>query len=332
MLQIKSKRNYGIDIARILSMFMVVVLHNLLQGGVLDFDSLGTANLMYFYLENLCIIAVNLFALISGYLMVDRKWKWQKLIVLWCTVIFWSVVTTGSFMVFRGTFNVKLLIKSFFPVLLKQYWYFNGYIVLFLLIPFLNAGFKYLEEKVISSVILALVLLSVTVGFIGNLFEQGGYTAFWLTVMYLVGAWIKKRQPIIKPIWLLMIYFGGAMVSLLGEVLSIVKIGHVDSWIKYNSPIVVVQAIAILLFLSNLKVTNNKVCQWLTSVSAMTFTVYLIDGNHYFYQYVLTNSFSFIKGVNLFSGVITILIGSIVMFMIFISVEYIRTSIMKKIR
>ncbi|MBP5842397.1 hypothetical protein J8137_07645, partial [Lactiplantibacillus plantarum] len=137
MLQIKRKRNYGIDIARILSMFMFVVLHNLLQGGVLDFSSLSTANLVYFYLENLCIIAVNLFALISGYLMVDRKWKWQKLIILWCTVIFWSVVTTLGFMAFKGTFNAKLLVKSFFPVLLNQYWYFNGYIVLFLLIPFL---------------------------------------------------------------------------------------------------------------------------------------------------------------------------------------------------
>lgn len=29
------KRNFGVDIARIMSMFMVVVIHNLNQGGVL---------------------------------------------------------------------------------------------------------------------------------------------------------------------------------------------------------------------------------------------------------------------------------------------------------
>lgn len=46
-------RQYGIDIARLASMFMVVLLHNLLQGGVLDWTLDSMRDLLYMALEKL---------------------------------------------------------------------------------------------------------------------------------------------------------------------------------------------------------------------------------------------------------------------------------------
>lgn len=45
-------RQYGIDIARLSAMFMVVLLHNLLQGGILDWTLDSAKDLMYMTLDN----------------------------------------------------------------------------------------------------------------------------------------------------------------------------------------------------------------------------------------------------------------------------------------
>lgn len=185
-------RNYGIDIARILSMFMVVLIHNLLNGGVLRFDNYGITNLSYWLLENLAIVAVNLFAMISGFLLVDRHWKVKKIFSLWKVVLFWSFTVTFLTMLVLHDSNWIGLIKSFFPLFFEEYWYFNAYVVLFLFIPFLNLGIVNIDKRSFNIIVLTLLILSATVGFKGSLFEENGYSGLWLMVMYLVGAWIKK--------------------------------------------------------------------------------------------------------------------------------------------
>ena len=73
------KRNYGIDMAKFLSMFMVVILHNLLQGGVLSLSNVSFNNMGYWLLENLALPAVNIFAIITGFLMVDKNFKLTRI-------------------------------------------------------------------------------------------------------------------------------------------------------------------------------------------------------------------------------------------------------------
>ena len=60
------KRNYGIDALRLISMFMVVVLHVLGQGGVLKAAKNGQY-IISWLLEIIAYCAVNCYAIISGY-------------------------------------------------------------------------------------------------------------------------------------------------------------------------------------------------------------------------------------------------------------------------
>ncbi len=63
-----SKRHAGIELFRIVSMLMVIVLHILAHGGVLlnvRIDSMGGFSI--WYMDAMAICAVNCFALISGY-------------------------------------------------------------------------------------------------------------------------------------------------------------------------------------------------------------------------------------------------------------------------
>lgn len=109
--------------------------------------------------------------------------------------LFWSIITTFVVMTWTKNFQLSLAIKAFSPVIFKAYWYFNAYIVLFLFIPFLNAGFKLIDKKLTNQLIFGILLLSVTIGFLlNNLFEDSGYSSSWLMIMYLVGALIKKNE------------------------------------------------------------------------------------------------------------------------------------------
>ncbi len=84
------KRNYGIDVARLACAFMVVLLHNLNQGGMLDWSLSSPRSLAYVTLENYARVAVNIFALISGYLSSGRPMKPGRALDLWSSAFFWS--------------------------------------------------------------------------------------------------------------------------------------------------------------------------------------------------------------------------------------------------
>ena len=89
-----SQREIGIDALRILSMFMVVILHVLGRGGVLSASS-GRRFWVVWLMEVAAYCAVDLFALISGYVMARRQIKPQRLLQLWCQVVFYSVLMTS---------------------------------------------------------------------------------------------------------------------------------------------------------------------------------------------------------------------------------------------
>ena len=64
----KEKRNYGIDFLRIYSMFLVVLLHSLGQGGLLyNLSMPDKQHSFVWFLEIFAYCAVNIFGLISGY-------------------------------------------------------------------------------------------------------------------------------------------------------------------------------------------------------------------------------------------------------------------------
>lgn len=65
-------RNYGIDLLRIVSMFMICILHVI---GVWGGEASATLSLNYniaWLIECACDCAVNAFALISGYVGIKK--------------------------------------------------------------------------------------------------------------------------------------------------------------------------------------------------------------------------------------------------------------------
>ena len=121
-----NERNYGIDLLRIISMFMVLMLHFI----PIDIgDALSIKEQVLYFFECACYCAVNCYALISGYVGIRKKeLKYSNLIYLWIQVVFYSLMSYLILMIMGDTsFSVKSFIKLFRPVFNGTYWYFTAY-------------------------------------------------------------------------------------------------------------------------------------------------------------------------------------------------------------
>ena len=90
-------RNYGIDLLRLVSMLMVVTLHTLGHGGVLNMAAERAASgrvtnyAIAWLFEILAYGAVNIFVMITGYAYAKSKYKFSGLFVMWLQVFFYSL-------------------------------------------------------------------------------------------------------------------------------------------------------------------------------------------------------------------------------------------------
>jgi|GEM_PF-126716 len=221
---IRKEKNYGIELLRILSIVFVLMLHILGRGGIYPYAG-ASANLaehpwnykVAWILESAAYGAVNLFALVSGFVGLRSHFHVKKWMRLWVLVVFWGVMVYVLFdkctFIFQG-FN-DLLVKiipivkptveaygataeSYKDVILtigtKQYWYFNMYTLLFMLMPILNAGISKLSKRQMGLLTFVIFLFASVYKTLmdKDLFVlSGGYSAIWLIVMYLVGATVK---------------------------------------------------------------------------------------------------------------------------------------------
>ena len=95
---IRDGRNYGIDLLKMTSMLMVVFLHLLGGGGILDgLEQLSLGYEMMWLLETACYCAVNCFAMATGYIMCRTRFKYSRIIALWLQVVFYTLGITLLF-------------------------------------------------------------------------------------------------------------------------------------------------------------------------------------------------------------------------------------------
>ena len=198
------ERNYGVDLLRNLSMFMVVMLHVLGVGGLLaaTIDTpLKYHLLKVLHIGSMC--AVNCYGLISGYVGYRSKFRISSIVTLWLQVFFYSLGLALVFLIaMPGVVSIKDRIKLSFPVIFNRYWYFTSYFALFFTMPLLNAAIENIPKKTfeISFGVLTFLLTvcSQTV-IVDNQFGlNSGYSYIWLVILYCIGGYLAKYKIEIK--------------------------------------------------------------------------------------------------------------------------------------
>ena len=291
------KRNANMEFLRMLSMFMVVMLHGLGKGELLvNLTTSPSVNAtIAWVLESLSLGAVNIFILISGYFLIDSKFKVGRLIELVCELLFYSVLSFVAAMAFGiETFqewDTYHLLHVIFPVHMKLFWFMTCYICIYMLVPIISAGVKNIEKKQFGTAIICLLIFECVFKTVlpVRLEEDGfGYNSFWFLIVFLIGAYFKlygfkhlttaKKGVCLYLVGALLIFLENTAIDFV-----ITRFGYLEEIdgvsTEYNHIFVLLSAIGIFAAFVHKKEMKEGLAKIVVSLSPMALGVYLIHEN-----------------------------------------------------
>ncbi len=291
----KKQRNLGIELFRIVAMLLIVLLHVLGRGGVYsNAEYLSVNYKIAWFLETVAFCSVNCYAVISGFVGVRSQFRFRKIVYLWLEVAFITLTTTALFAIFAPE-NVQTddWYKAAFPLIKREYWYFNAYTLMFPFLPFLNKGLLSISRRQHLVTMVFLFVLTTIFPLLGDrdIFELSkGYSCIWLMVMYIFGAYFKLYgiPKIAHPVICIIAFFAAAFSAWWQKIgiLSAVKEGTLEreseladragDLISYTSPCMVIMAVALLCLFARIQIRGKVIGTIISHLGKATFGVFLV--------------------------------------------------------
>ncbi len=319
-------------------MMMVVLLH---VTGFTDMENLLPEFSVKFEIYRgigiFSIIAVNCFALVSGYTMYREKSeiKLNRLISLYTQVLFYTVLSAiGYYVFFRQVMNPLELI---FPITTKRYWYITAYVGVCILSPVLNAAVSNLDQKSYRNwLVIAFLSFSVIPALLhrDTFYMAGGYSAFWLMLLYFVGAYVKKYDVTVSSRKAICCYASVSLFALLvvnaAELAAKYVLGHSTGYgyfIGYTAPLMVISSVLLFIGMKNLRIKSQMVTNIISGVGGLTLGVYLFHLRSPIWELCLNNWIKDLMVSDDFiflSGIVVISIG---IFALGIALDFLRQKV-----
>ena len=292
IIKIKLKRNYGVDLLRIISMICIIIIHINLYSKNLKLNMKDPRYKSAWRLETLGYWGVNGFGLISG-IVGYKSYLFSNLMYIWVQSSFYSEIFTIYMYYLRKT-NQKNLILSLFPILIVRHWYVNAYFFLYLFIPFINLGISNLNRKTYKNIVIFFFFIYsfymiAADSFLGGKeyhFLNSGYSSLWLLILYIMGGYFGKylfqennHLTFKYLIFYSIIFLFSTFVSSefkLSESKKKIPIIRNISFISYLSPTIVLQAISLVMIFSRLNINNKFFIKIISFFTPLTFNVTLI--------------------------------------------------------
>ncbi len=290
----KMERKTNFECMRIVLMCMIIGLHYLDKGDVLMpfLQANDMSQYAAWLFEAFFLCAVNVYVMLSGYFSWKQEIRVKKVFRLWGQVVFYSVAIAAVTLV-AGLWNVSELdvykICGFvFPVITEQYWFVTSYVILFLLLPFLNPVIEKMEQKKMQNLLLLLIgLFSVSKTVLPLAFpiDKNGYDVMWFLCLYLTGAYagrfgFGKCNTKGKGLALYAVSSCGIFVLslLFGKVALAtgVLLDRVTYAYSYNHLLCYTAAVGLFAFFAHVNISNKAVAKAVRMFGSAAFGVYLI--------------------------------------------------------
>lgn len=298
--RIDNTRQSNFELMRIVSMLMIILYHTLCwtdHGNVLTNCNRDSLKLIFEFIMFVIVVHVNSYVLLSGYFQSKNKFKMSKLLKTVNMVWFYRVIL----MIFMIAINIwhptnVEIFRNSFPIDLGFYWFFNVYILLYCISPFLNEYIEKSSKKDLKKLIAVLILVFSILPYIskGKTLDNDGFTLYNFVLLYFIGAYLRKYpvrdwyifKNISKNLFQIIciaVFLGCALFNFLltrfGA--SILSYGNIFNEIGsnlnyfppiYSSPFVIIQSVAYFCFFGTL----NFRSKFINKLSALTFGVYLL--------------------------------------------------------
>ena len=290
-----NQRNVGIDLLRIIAMFLIVLGHIVRFSFNYSDEGFPHNDIRYIILDcisNITLVGVNAYAMISGYVMVKRTPHISKLLPIWLQLFFISLTMAFVAKLIHIDLADKPLWKFALPISQNCWWYMTAYFGRYPLLPFVNRALNNMSKKELlvgGYSLLSIFCLLPLLAHNAKLFQlEFGYSVIWLLVCYILGAMLFIMQDDIESL-LTRIHLSSSKM-LLCTVLLLILLTLINDCVltlpilgrflyclyySYVSPIMVIYAIALILFFSKLKI-GNKWQKSIVLLSSLTLTIYLI--------------------------------------------------------
>ncbi len=334
------KRNYGIDLLRVVAMFFIIVLHSFGQGGILNSITVGSSQYkIAWFIEIFAYCAVDIFAIISGYVCYseeNKKIKFSRYINLWLQVVFYGLLINFVCSFIRPELVTgDSYLKVLFPVSNQLYWYFTAYTGVFLFMPLINNAIKNSENNLLKKIfILLFALFSIHSMFFGTFNLNLGYSFIWILLLYIIGAIIKKCEigknlkkgyAIIGILLLVVITYLYKMYGYTND--TITK----DIFISYISPTILGISIFYVILFSKMKF-NNSCKRIIKFMGVSAFAIYLINNHEIIWNNNMNLLFENIANESIFKLIFQPVIFSMLFVLGAILIDKIRIFLFKILR
>ncbi|MCQ2436020.1 MAG: acyltransferase [Clostridia bacterium] len=330
----KPQRNMGIELFRIVSMMLVVMLHVLGWGGVISStDPLTVNNGIAWFFETLGYCSVDCYALISGYTNVKSNFKYRRIFYLWAEVLAITLSTTVICALFIPGITVTRdeWLTAFFPMVRREYWYFDSYLILFFFIPVLNRGIQSLTKRQHITLCASMLLLATVIERLPGTSRfnlASGFSALWLMILYFVGAYFRLYGVPKFARWYvcLFTFFVSAFLAWLSrtEILLMLADGRLpidgfwadneDYFISYLSPFAVIMALSLLCIFARIEIRSEITKRIIATVAKATFGVFCVHVGSMFWFHFLPGRFGHFGEFSPIKLTVAVIIADIAIF------------------
>lgn len=295
MLKLNSKRESGIELLKILALFIIILCHTYSTfanakdtSGLVFFDYIQFKPIEYFIYQifiTFGYIGDFIFFACSAWFLVDRKEnRIEKVIsiIINCFVI--SMLFLIVHLIIGYDISKELIIKCFFPIINKNNWYITTYILFYLIYPLINKALGRITKK--QHFVLALILFVfyfvITYTFVPSAFYKTDLIMF--IVIFIIISYIKKYMSSFcantKINLIMLIITGLAFYSLIFINFALHPINI--KWHVLNNPFFLIIAISLINLFSKLRIHSNLI----NTISALSLFIYIMHDNILFREFL----------------------------------------------
>lgn len=351
MIKKEKTRQSNFELMRIVSMIMIVMWHLIFHGNLIN-TAQGTTKFILEFLILLGVVHVNSFVIVTGYFQCDKKFSLKKILSLINTTWFYKVLFLIITLLI-GTFTITKLeiFQEILPIDIRNYWFVNCYLVLYILSPYLNVLIKKMTQQQYRKLIIIGFFLFSIIPIITNntTISNNGYTVINFCYLYLIGGYLRKypikenlhfknysknkTQFIFLFMALFMLFlnficyqFSKNLMIMDNSAIKQIGSNFYTNYRSFSNPLVILQTVFYFLYFSTLTIKSEVI----NKISKNTLDVYLIHENfyvqHLIYNYMKTSTWINFGGYTLIA--LTIFVP-ILIFIICIIISLVKDFIFK---
>ena len=324
------ERQSNMELLRIFAMLLIMVGHaDFWSIGIptkVDVSASPITSYLSFFIEEIALVGVNVFVLISGWFGIRPNIKGVCKFLFQC--LFFSI---GIYVVFvvvgwadftiEGIAECLILLPNSIGGFAGEYWFVASYLGLYILMPILNMFVEKVSKKQLEYFLLSFFFFEFYFDWLSNsaVFIYNGYSTFSFVGLYMLARYVKmypNRMTQLSKMTDIYLYIGISFFSAIIMMCAIMlnKEIIIGRFMVYTSPTLIAASLFLLLFFSKIKL-HSKVINWIAISSFAVYMVHMHPEVSPYYKnsvYYLHNNFSpFLFGIFTFLLLVTIFFLSI---------------------